>query len=190
MNRLFRNSHEFATSVPLILQGAGLSMEDALAFFQRQFSNMTGEQFTKEYAYNIRHMYGREGKRATYTPYSCSRILNGNAPSGGEHHGCPYKHYDTQHLGQLLQKLNVGTQSDRSEILNLQKTHQYQLACQKHFQVMHPDAASRPEVPLDNVGNHPNAWFRASVAYNKDPNSSSSGNNKEVKSEAVVTPEK
>lgn len=175
--------------LPLILQGAGLSMEDALAFFQRQFSNMTGEQFTKEYAYNIRHMYGREGKRATYTPYTCSRILNGNAPSGGEHHGCPYKHYDTQHLGQLLQKLNVGTQSDRSEILNLQKTHQYQLACQKHFQVMHPDAANRPNVPLDNVGNHPNAWFRASVAYNKEPNSSS-GKNKEVKSEAVVTPEK
>lgn len=161
-------------------------MEDALAFFQRQFSNLTGEQFTKEYAYNIRHMYGREGKRATYTPYSCSRILNGNAPSSsGEHHGCPYKHYDTQHLGQLLQKLNVGTPSDRSEILSLQKTHNYQLACQKHFQVMHPEAASRPEVPLDNVGNHPNAWFRASVAYHMDPS-----NNKEAKKEAVVTPEK
>ena len=160
-------------------------MEDALAFFQRQFSNLTGEQFTKEYAYNIRHMYGREGKRATYTPYSCSRILNGNAPSSsGEHHGCPYKHYDTQHLGQLLQKLNVGTQSDRSEILNLTKTHNYQLACQKHFQVMHPEAASRPEVPLDNVGNHPNAWFRASVSYHKDPNA------KEVKTEGLVTPEK
>ena len=144
---------------------------------------MTGEQFTKEYAYNIRHMYGREGKRASYTPYSCSRILNGNAPSSsGEYHGCPYKHYDTQHLGQLLQKLSVGTQADRSEILNLQKTYQYQLACQKHFQVMHPEAASRSDVPLDNVGNHPNAWFRASVAYNKET--------KEVKTKAVVTPEK
>lgn len=160
-------------------------MEDALLFFQRQFSNLTGEQFTKEYAYNIRHMYGREGKRATYTPYSCSRIVMGNAPSSsGEHHGCPFKHYDENHLKQLLQKLSIGTASDRSEIINLKKTHQYQLACVKHFQVAHPDAASRADVSMDNVGNHPNAWFRASVAYHKNPQAGDS------KTEAVVSPEK
>lgn len=159
-------------------------MEDALAFFQRQFSNLTGEQFNKEYAYNIRHMYGREGKRATYTPYSCSRITAGNAPSStGEHHGCPYKHYDADHLRQLLQKLSVGTTNDRNEIINLKKSNQFQLACLKHFQVVHPDAANRTDVNMDNVGNHPNAWFRASVSYHKNPGG-------ESKTEAVVTPEK
>jgi DNA primase large subunit len=162
-------------------------MEDALLFFQRHFSNITGEQFQKEYAYNIRHMYGREGKRATYTPYSCSRIVLGNAPSAGEHHGCPYKHYDGQHLGQLLQKLSIGTSKDRLEILSLTKSQQYQLACTKHFQVVHPDAASRSDVTLDNVGNHPNAWFRASVAYHKSPDKEEGEANR---SKAVVSPEK
>jgi DNA primase large subunit len=43
----------------LFLKGAGLSLEDAMLFFQRSFSNMTPEQFVKEYGYNIRHTYGK-----------------------------------------------------------------------------------------------------------------------------------
>jgi DNA primase large subunit len=149
----------------LFLKGAGLSMDDALMFFQRHFSTVTGEVFQKQYSYNIRHMYGKEGKRATYTPYNCSKVILGNAPAAnGDHHGCPYKHYDADYLSGVLQKLNIGQPADRSAILSLQKSHQYQLACQKHFEVMHPKAVSM-EIPLDNVGNHPNAWFRASVAY-------------------------
>jgi DNA primase large subunit len=148
----------------LFLKFAGLSMEDALAFFQRHFTSVTGEQFQKQYAYNIRHMYGKEGKRATYTAYNCSKIIMGNAPSTGDHHGCPYKHFDNQHLEQTLQRLKIGTDGDRRAIMALKKSHQYQLACQKHFEVSHEKANSM-EVSVDNVGNHPNAWFRASVNY-------------------------
>lgn len=151
----------------LFLKGAGLSMDDALSFFQRHFSTVTGEQFQKQYSYNIRHMYGKEGKRATYTPYSCLKVIMGNAPAAGDHHGCPYKHYDADHLSQLLQQLKIGNAADRASIMSLKKSNQFQLACQKHFEVMHPGAASVESVPLDNVGNHPNSWFRASVAYNE-----------------------
>lgn len=150
----------------LFLKGAGLSLDEALTFFQRHFTAVTGEQFQKQYSYNIRHNYGKEGKRTNYTPYSCTRIILGTAPSAGDHHGCPYKHYDADHLSQLLQKLHVGTSQDRAAIVSLKKSNQFQLACQKHFEVMHPNIIDT-NIPLDNVGNHPNAWFRASVAYHE-----------------------
>nr|CAB3457853.1 unnamed protein product [Digitaria exilis] len=48
----------------LFLKGAGLKLEDALAFWRAEFSQKVGsERFDKEYAYSIRHNYGKEGKR-------------------------------------------------------------------------------------------------------------------------------
>lgn len=148
----------------LFLKGAGMSMEDALLFFQRHFSIVTGEKFQKEYAYGIRHMYGKEGKRASYTPYNCSKIIMGNAPNAGDHHGCPYRHYDEQSLRSLLQRLKIGNEQDRRNILAHKSKGDFQLACQKHFEVAHPKALAHDGI-MENVGNHPNAWFRASVQY-------------------------
>ena len=53
----------------LFLKGMGLSLEQALIFWQTAFSKFPPEQFNKMYSYNIRHMYGMEGKRTDYTPY-------------------------------------------------------------------------------------------------------------------------
>ena len=41
----------------------------------------------------------------------------------------------------------------------------FQLAYSKHFEAVHPGATSLERVNLDGVGNHPNAWFSASVSY-------------------------
>ena len=150
----------------LFLKGAGLSMEESLLFFQREFGKiMTAEQFNKNYSYNIRHMYGKEGKRASYTPYNCTKIVLGNPPNAGDHHGCPYRHYDEEHLGALLAKMKIGSPADRNEILNQKRSKNFQLACVKHFEITHPQAASTRGANLDGVGNHPNAWFAASVSY-------------------------
>jgi DNA primase large subunit len=150
----------------LFLKGAGMTMEESLVFFQREFTKiMTSEKFQKEYTYNIRHMYGKEGKRTNYTPYSCTKIIMGTPPNSGEHHGCPYRHFDDGHLSSILGKMQIGTSADRNEILSLKKKKHYNLACQKHFEVTHPDAAKVKDINLGGVGDHPNAWYAASVAY-------------------------
>ncbi|KAL9380599.1 hypothetical protein Peur_026256 [Populus x canadensis] len=74
------------------LEGVGLKLDDALAFWKAEFSQKVGaERFDKEYADSIRHNYGREGKRTDYTPYSCQEVFS-STPGVGDHHGCPYRH--------------------------------------------------------------------------------------------------
>lgn len=149
----------------LFLKGAGLAMEDSLLFFQAEFTRiMNVDQFQKQYSYNIRHMYGKEGKRKSYTPYNCTKIIMGNPPQSGDHHGCPFRHYDEDHLSALLSSLNING-PDKEAILQHKKTKNYNLACVKHFEVTHPAAVSVPGIQLDGVGNHPNAWFQASTSY-------------------------
>ena len=46
----------------------------------------------KGYAYSFRHMYGKEGARKNYTPYSCMKIIMGTPPEAGAHHGCPFRY--------------------------------------------------------------------------------------------------
>lgn len=52
----------------LFLKGIGLSVDEALIFWRKSFSNVTDDKFNKEYRYNIRHGYGLEGGRKNYSP--------------------------------------------------------------------------------------------------------------------------
>ena len=83
----------------LFLKGAGLPVDECSKFFQKKYEKKTpADKFEKEYAYNIRHSYGLEGKRVSYTPYTCEKIINMNVPMGRECHGCPFKTYSEENL--------------------------------------------------------------------------------------------
>ena len=106
----------------LFLKGTGLPIEECLQFFRRKYEKRTPiDKFEKQYAYNIRHSYGLEGKRSDYTPYSCSKIINMNQPNSEECHGCPFKNYSDEKLSDILNfdfKLSL---LDRLEIIEKKK---------------------------------------------------------------------
>lgn len=63
----------------LYLKGIGLSMEESLTFWKQEFTkkkDIDGDKFEKNYAYNIRHSYGAEGKRNDYKPWNCTKVIN------------------------------------------------------------------------------------------------------------------
>ena len=86
-----------------------MELEEAMRYFETQFTRLiTHDQFVKQYSYTFRHMYGKEGARKNYTPYSCMKIIMGAAPESGSGHGCPYRHMPDGQLAALLASLKLG----------------------------------------------------------------------------------
>lgn len=79
----------------------GLTVEESLMFWRSKFK-VDSDKFEKNYAYNIRHSYGQEGKRNDYKPWSCQKVISQQAPGSGEYHGCPFKTFGENSLIQLL----------------------------------------------------------------------------------------
>ncbi|XP_056327439.1 DNA primase large subunit [Danio aesculapii] len=141
----------------LFLKGIGLTLEQAMQFWRSEFvkGKVDADKFDKAYAYSIRHMFGKEGKRTDYTPYSCMKVILSNPPSQGDYHGCPFRHSDPELLKQKLQSYKIAP-SGINQILELVKGMHYQLACQKYFELTHS---------VEDAGfslNHPNQYFTES----------------------------
>ncbi|XP_043704604.1 probable DNA primase large subunit [Telopea speciosissima] len=135
----------------LFLKGVGLRVDDALAFWKAEFSQKVGaERFDKEYAYSIRHNYGKEGKRTDYTPYSCQKIIS-STPGVGDHHGCPYRHFSEENLRAALGKMGVGGRAVE-DVMDKVRNRHYQLACTLTFEAVHGTSC-------DAGINHPNQYF-------------------------------
>lgn len=138
----------------LFLKGIGLSLENAMKFWREEFVKaMDADKFEKQYAYNIRHNYGKEGKRVNYTPYSCTKIIMSSV-GPGDTHGCPFKHNDLSSLKQQL--LSIGIPSAGiQEISDYVSRGHYQIACGKYFEITH-------NASIDSGVNHPNKYFEES----------------------------
>ncbi|NXD37320.1 PRI2 primase, partial [Copsychus sechellarum] len=161
LHRALRDSHHLRhggrMQYGLFLKGIGLTLEQALEFWKKEFirGKVDADKFDKGYAYSIRHSYGKEGKRTDYTPYSCMKIIMSNPPSQGDYHGCPFRHSDPELLKQKLQSYKISP-SGITQVLELVKGMHYQLACQKFFELTHD---------VDDIGfslNHPNQYFTES----------------------------
>lgn len=94
----------------LFIKGIGVTLEDSLRFWREEFTKiMDLDKFEKQYAYNVRYNYGKEGSKKNYTPYSCMKIIS-NTVGPGDCHGCPYKHCDASVLKNRLQGYGLDAQ--------------------------------------------------------------------------------
>ena len=51
-------------------------MEEAMQFWKSEFmKKCDGDKFERNYSYNIRHMFGQEGKRNDYKAWNCNKVL-------------------------------------------------------------------------------------------------------------------
>ncbi|CCM02355.1 uncharacterized protein FIBRA_04450 [Fibroporia radiculosa] len=124
----------------LFLKVLGLSIDEAIAFWRRSFSNIQDDKFNKEYRYNIRHSYGLEGKRANYAAKSCQQILTADQPSTGDSHGCPYRHFSSDNLQTALLSMYSSqglSAADLPGILQNVKSGHYHVACTRVFEITH-----------------------------------------------------
>eukprot|EP00026_Physarum_polycephalum_P007912 Phypoly_transcript_07983.p1 GENE.Phypoly_transcript_07983~~Phypoly_transcript_07983.p1 ORF type:complete len:500 (+),score=82.21 Phypoly_transcript_07983:190-1500(+) len=161
MHRKLRTTHHLKHTARmqygLFLKGIGLNLENALLFWKSEFSRGVGpDVFEKTYAYNIRHNYGKEGKRESYTPYACLKIIDA-IPAPGEVHGCPYRQ-NVDALTKDLQTFGCLSDGNINQVVSLAREGHFQLACARHFELLHPGAT------LLKL-NHPNQYFVESQRY-------------------------
>ncbi|CAL7943762.1 unnamed protein product [Xylocopa violacea] len=140
----------------LFIKGIGVTLEDALHFWRSEFGKkLDMDKFDKQYAYSIRHTYGKEGKQTNYTPLGCLKIMS-SAVGPGEYHGCPFKHMDNATLKQKLFGYGIPA-TGINDIAELAKEGNYLIACTKYFEILHNRLPDKAIV-------HPNGYFIESRA--------------------------
>ncbi|KAG2755967.1 DNA primase, large subunit [Suillus brevipes Sb2] len=156
----------------LFLKVLGLSIDEAIAFWRKSFSNLTDDKFNKEYKYNIRHSFGLEGKRANYPAKSCQQILLTDKPGPSDCHGCPYRHFapDNLQTSLLATYSSQGlTSTDLAEVMRTVKEGHYHVACTRVFEITHASAGVKKG---DGIGEgesvtHPNQYAAKSIEIEK-----------------------
>ncbi|XP_055616222.1 DNA primase large subunit [Toxorhynchites rutilus septentrionalis] len=139
----------------LFLKGIGVTMEDSLRFWREEFTRgiIPLEKFEKEYAYNIRHNYGKEGSRVNYTPHSCMKIITSSV-GPQDTHGCPFKIWEPSVLKTRLNSYGLSV-AHSDEIVSYASKGHYQIACAKYFEISHQNK-------MEEGINHPNQYFEIS----------------------------
>ncbi|KAF8276476.1 putative DNA primase large subunit [Trypanosoma cruzi] len=139
----------------LFLKAIGLSLQDSMTLFSSLMTvkGVAGnsEAFAKTaYGYNIRHNYGMEGKKTSYSSMSCATLLAlPPVVDRFDCHGCPFRFKDEGAFRSMLLKeqpnplgkehppLRPST-SDIEEIVQDCKGQHYTRACYKYFVATHP----------------------------------------------------
>lgn len=159
----------------LFLKGIGLSLNDSLKLWRDEFSKfgITLDQFDRQYAYNIRYNYGKEGSCRNFSPYSCLGMIRMPAPAIGQTHGCPFMQMKKEDCKLILKRMfndskkKHGVASDdRCEAIAEKGQKHAQIACVQLFNELHDRPYEEPAI------RHPCEYFSASEEQFKEKESS------------------
>eukprot|EP00287_Rhodomonas_sp_CCMP768_P018333 CAMPEP_0202809872 /NCGR_PEP_ID=MMETSP1389-20130828/2080_1 /ASSEMBLY_ACC=CAM_ASM_000865 /TAXON_ID=302021 /ORGANISM="Rhodomonas sp., Strain CCMP768" /LENGTH=117 /DNA_ID=CAMNT_0049480595 /DNA_START=13 /DNA_END=366 /DNA_ORIENTATION=- len=78
-------------------------------------------------------------------------------PVGDQVHGCPYRHWNVNHLQSALSSMRLGS-AVVNDVIEKVKGQHYQVACLKVFEATHKGET------VDAL-NHPNQFFKQSIQY-------------------------
>jgi DNA primase large subunit len=152
--------HEGRLQLGLFLKGIGLSLHDSLVFWQRELERVVGlDGFQKQYAYNIRYNYGKEGAGKSRSSYSCLGIIRHPEPAADQVHGCPFRQWARADLTALLGAMArdaaartgraaFGIQDRIAAMVDMGKDHP-QVACKKWFELFRREIDQAPQRPID-----------------------------------------
>ncbi|KAH9050705.1 DNA primase large subunit [Lactarius hengduanensis] len=156
----------------LFLKALGLSIDEAMVFWRKSFTGYNDDEFNKKYKYNIRHLYGLEGRRANYPAKSCQQILMNDQPGAEDSHGCPYRHFSADNLQTALLSMYSPqglTEADLPEIMGTVKAEAFHVACTRVFEITHTtqNVAKGDGIGSGETATHPNQYVAASRALER-----------------------
>jgi len=165
--------HDGRVHLWAFFKAAGMPLEDALKF---TFTRMTAyANPEKEFKYNVRHVYGKEGGGKGVGAYGCSTKIKA-LPVEGQYQGCPFKHQ--RNLKQQLRNWGVN-ENDIDKIKKKADDGHYQVACNQFFRSTHKDKDEK--IDLITIL-HPNNFFDQSFDWN-------TGEHKLLKADVAVKTE-
>ncbi|XP_060519221.1 uncharacterized protein LOC132697684 isoform X2 [Cylas formicarius] len=144
-----RLSHNARFNFSLFLKDIGMKLDDSMKFWESAYSKRRSvcsscahswQGNEERYIYGIRHMYGLEGSRRSYSVKSCQQIEELTL-GANEEGGCPFKHFDDACLRNAL-RTRPGDE-DTGVIIYSRKT-SAKKACMMHLKSKLNDS-SRPK---------------------------------------------
>lgn len=192
MMQKLRSTHHLRYAARLqlgvFLKGCGLTMDESISFWKTEFGkgDISSDKFEKNYAYNIRHQYGKEGKRRNLQPFACMRVIN-DRPGPGEHNGCPYREFQDSRLKQALRGAGVDPNAVKPIVAKAAEGN-FQLACGMCFSASQPGPHGLSESGLpEYIPNHPNEYFIEARRRRIQPADTVMGIDDEIDDEEMIS---
>lgn len=125
--------HQARLHYGTFLKSAGVDMDSALEFWRKEFTKkIANDKFERDYKYNIRHLYGKEGNKKGLSCFSCDKIIK-SPPGPSEKHGCPFQNFDEAHLRPMLAKHGL-KDVDIDSVMIHKNNKDYTMACTHYFE--------------------------------------------------------